>query len=187
MSGIVLLRDEGSGVSMKLKHVFRRWIFLPVSCLIMGTVSRPSRSESVEEANLPSATIHVRAIHASDRVPEEAVKPADRIHIDASLADISSKLLKLPYHSFKLAQEQSVAIGLRRKKPVGITGAHQVFIRPLAIENEDVCLWISWRGEDGDKVLDTRIHLSPGESFVAGTDSTHNSGTIIAIGVDPVR
>jgi len=87
------------------------------------------------------------------------------------LQDISEKLRSLPFNHFSILSNDEIAIPVHRKRTFKFGRNQSVTIRPLESGNDVVCLWISWRDEREDKVLDTRIAIKRGDKIIAGTDS----------------
>ncbi len=100
----------------------------------------------------------------------------------SGLDDVAGKLGEFPFSRFALVSNEEVEVPLYRKRTVPFLGNQLLTVRPVYAKHGVVSLWLSWRDEKGGKVLDTRVHLVPGEQMVAGTDSDRTRhGAILVI------
>ncbi len=60
-------------------------------------------------------------------------------------------------------------------------------LRPIAVDGDNICLWLKWKDKAGTELLDTRLRFVAGESMLTGTDHMPDAGLILAIRVEPVR
>ena len=134
--------------------------------------------------------VDVRTVRAENRLngADEQANPS----IDSHLQDLRDKLERLPFRQFRIVGSERVKLPLKRKGTLVLVGGQTLTIRPLYMENEKVGLWFKWLDSQGTQILDTRMHVVPGESFLAGTDITDNesssdNGVILAIGVSPAQ
>jgi hypothetical protein len=134
-----------------------------------GAVSKTSVEQGVVK-------LHLRGVRAlGDHLA------ADR-QFSAGLNDVAKKLGEFPFSRFALVSNEEVEVPLYRKRTVPFLGNQLLTVRPVNAKHGVVSLWLSWRDERGGKVLDTRVHLVPGEQMVAGTDSDRTRhGAILVI------
>ncbi len=103
-------------------------------------------------------------------------------YLAEGLQHLAEKLRSLPFTHFSILSNDEVAIPVYRKRTFQFARNQSVTVRPLELRNDMVCLWISWRDERGDKVLDTRIYIKRGDEMIAGTDSGRaQEGTVLVI------
>lgn len=131
------------------------------------------------ESTSSGVTVHVRMLRASDPV-NGTEQP---LQIDKQLEDLRPRLDRLHYHTFKLVGAQNRLINVNRKVTLNLSDGHSLVVRPIYIQKEKAGLWINWKDEDGASILDTRLHLRPGEIILTGTDSNADSGLLLAIDV----
>ncbi len=103
-------------------------------------------------------------------------------YLGDGLQHLAAKLRSLPFTHFSILSNDEVAIPVYRKRTFQFARNQSVTLRPLEFRNDMVCLWISWRDERGDKVLDTRVYIKRGDEMIAGTDSERaHEGTVLVI------
>lgn len=134
----------------------------------------------------PSAVkIYVRTIEASQHIDGER-QDGESASIDPSLSDISHKLNRLPFQSFRLVGSKEQELSLKRKDTLKLADGQSLTFRPLYTDNKRVGLWLSWRDRAGTDILNTRVHFDCGDSVLTGTDSSPDGGMILAIRAAPV-
>ena len=125
-------------------------------------------------------SIKIRAIRGDQELSKSEFEEVERT-IDISLSDIGPKLKELPYKNYHLVSSRIVSVPLKRKETFSLSGGQHVTVRPLGTDNGRVCLWIHWEDENGQKILDSRLHFNQGETMLAGTDHEESSGWVIAV------
>ena len=103
--------------------------------------------------------------------------------VDAALSDIRVQLEQLDFSEFRFLGSHAEVIPLKRKALIRLDQGHFLTVRPLYIEPRRVGLWLKWVDQRGMELLDTRLHLTPEESMITGTDAADNCGTLLAIRV----
>lgn len=150
-------------------------LFLGLASFVAGVASAQEKYSDV--------LVSVRAVRAEEPVDEkEEVHP----QIQEELGDISKKLEKLPYKRFLLMSKERFSVPLLKKHQVQLAG-HRVTVRPMAVEQKKVALFLYWQDDRGSDVLKSKLYLMPGESMLAGTDHNADSGIIMAIDVTPIE
>jgi hypothetical protein len=104
--------------------------------------------------------------------------------IDPALQDIAGQLKELPFKTFKLVEERTGRFDMKSKGTLKFASGDKVQIRPLYEEDGKVCLWFRWTDSGGEQVLDTRLHVEPGTSILAGTESSNEKALVFAVGVE---
>jgi len=167
-----------NSVITTVKRPFRR----SAAILLLGLASLFGDSATAEE-RYSDVLVSVRAVRAEDPVRDkEEVHP----HIQDELSDISKKLEKLPYKRFLLMSKERFSVPLMKKHQIQLAG-HRLTVRPMAVEQKKVALFLYWQDNSGSDVLKSKLYLMPGESMLAGTDHSSDSGIIMAIDVTPVE
>ena len=139
--------------------------------------------------------VRVRTVRAIERSAEAekkekgaalmAVAPSQRV--DRRLSDLSPKLQKLPFRDFNMLSSEELLIPVLKRQSISLSSGQTLVVRPLYVEERKVGLWIHWQDASGAELLDTRMHITPGESVIAGTDNSPSSGVVLAIEVEPVH
>ena len=133
----------------------------------------------------PSAWVLVRTVEAQGGgASENGSAPAK---IDPRLSDISEKLRKLHFKSYRLLASQTQVVPLMKKGKLALVNGDNLILRPLLVSSERVSMWLKWKDAEGMEILDTRMHFDPGESMLTGTDNNEESGVILAIEVKPAQ
>lgn len=105
---------------------------------------------------------------------------------DKRLGDLSKKLSKLQYQEYSLVSSQGAELSVTEKKVLQLPKGHSLAVRLLNINKKKVGMWLKWKDGSGMKILDTRMHFHCGENMVTGTNSSEDSGMILAISVKPL-
>lgn len=130
-------------------------------------------------ADAASYLVHVREIEASSKI-ETAASP------DIRLQDLTRKLTNLNFKSFKLVSEDRRDVPSNQEELVRLGAGRSLTIKPAASDtNKKICLWIQWKDEKGEELLNTSLHFPRGESVITGTDQAGEDGLILAIDVQP--
>lgn len=106
---------------------------------------------------------------------------------DARLKDVSAKLRKLHFRSFRLLSTQREELPFGKRGTLSVGDGNSLTLRPIGISDEQVGMWLRWEDGDGMQVIDTRMQFAVGEALIAGVDRAGDSGLILAIDVQPVR
>lgn len=104
--------------------------------------------------------------------------------IDPALQDLTGQLQQLPFKTFTLSEERSGRFDMMSKGTLRFASGDRVQVRPLYEEDGRVCLWFRWTDGAGVQVLDTRLHVEPGTSILAGTESSDDKALVFAVGVE---
>jgi hypothetical protein len=153
---------------------------------------RPARAQEAVESHLRDdlalVRIFVRAIHAQSHLGLETVLPHDVMptKIDPGLKDLQSRLIPLPFSSFRLLSSVTEEINLRKKALVHLPLGQTLAFRPMSSDSNKVSLWLSWKDMKGGEILGTKIQISPKETILTGTDGNEDEGYILAIRAEPV-
>lgn len=125
-----------------------------------------------------SATIRVRSVLATQ-------DDSEKKSFDPSIRDLELQLKHLPFSKFQLVEDQQEQLLMKSKEYIKLSNGDKLSVRPLYMEEGKLCLWLRWVDSDGMQVLDTRLHIEPGKSILAGTESSEKRATVLAIGVVP--
>ena len=139
-------------------------------------------SPGVEVGTVSQVEVNVRVVKAENDIDDGYTSP----RLDVRLDDIRAKLEQLPFRHFSYLSSERVIIPIKRKQIVTFASGQTLALRPVYCEQEKIGLWLRWSEKNGDEILDTRLHVNPGESMLAGTDSSPTTGLILAIDVEPV-
>jgi hypothetical protein len=153
---------------------------------VVGYSSRHDASEGPQLAE--RVAVDVRVISASDLVVDGASHSSPPFAIDSRIRQLTSKLQQLHYRTFRLQYEERVILSLLKREKVVLRDGHELTLRPTYLEGNRVGLWFRWTDGTGSDLLNTRVHLSCGESIVAGTDDEESGkGVLIALTAHPAR
>jgi hypothetical protein len=130
-----------------------------------------------------SVKVAVRSIHASQPLNGARKTAKNEISVDSRLSDLKPQLQALNFAKFKLMDRQDNHVELKRKAVMHLAGGHTLTIRPLYANSQKIGLWLHWVDQSGMEMLDTRMHFKPGQTMMAGAESTENCGRILAINV----
>lgn len=125
-----------------------------------------------------SATIRVRSVMASRDNSEIQ-------SFDPSIKDLELQLKHLPFTKFQLVGDQQEELSMKSKEYIKLANGDKLSVRPLYMNEGKLCIWLRWVDSDGMQVLDTRLHIEPGKSILAGTESSEKRATVLAVGVVP--
>lgn len=147
---------------------------------VLGSLLLTIGSTALADGPPNEITVSVRAVHAS----QPASKDGTEREVDSDLHDLRAKFDQLPFHAFRLLSEQKEVVPFKKKQTFRLPNSQTLTVRPLAIENNKVSLWLKWQEKGGEDILDTRMHFGCGESMLTGVDSeAPDSGVILAITV----
>lgn len=104
--------------------------------------------------------------------------------IDQSIQDLAAQLKQLPFKTFKLTEERTGRFSMKSKGTLKFASGDKIQLRPLYEDEGRLCLWFRWTDSSGMQVLDTRLHLEPGTSILAGTESSDDRALVLAVGVE---
>ena len=142
--------------------------FLLVSPLLSASAEDPAQS----------AMVRIRSVLAYHGDGEAQ-------SIDPSIKDLEIQLQRLPFTKFQLAEDRRELLSMKSKELIRLSTGDKLSVRPLYMQEGKLCIWLRWVGADGMQVLDTRLHIEPGSSILAGTESSEKRATVLAIGVLP--
>ena len=137
---------------------------------------------SAEEGG-SNVTLRVRTVRAAG-APPPAENTEHGYSIDRRLEDVRSKLLQLPYRSFKLLSTLDVPVSLLKKTTIRLDDGQLLNVRLLYSNGKRVGMWVRWSDKDGLELLDSRMHFSCREPMLTGANSTKDSAMILALGVE---
>lgn len=155
-----------------------------LTVVTLGTLVALTGSATAEDScEGTKIKLIVRTIQASEpRQPhtqDSAETPS--IKLEESLTDLKPKLALLPFSSFRLISTKEEEISLKKRESLQLPNGQTLSFRPMYMEKERVCMWLSWKDTDGSDILNTRIHFDADESVLTGTDYHDNEGRILAI------
>ena len=130
--------------------------------------------------------VEVRTIRAEGKFDDGNQTPAPQA-LEGGITDLSSQLERLPYSRFRLVDLQTLVLPPRKRRKLALADGHQITLRPVAVDGENICLWLKWKDKVGTQLLDTRVRFVTGESMLTGTEHTPEVGLILAIKVEPVQ
>lgn len=147
--------------------------------LLMTGVFHTTASEAQAESD-SAVVVKVRAIRAAH--PKSADKELRELKIDPRLDDVSDKLHNFDFRSFRMISDEVLTIPIKKKESINLTEKTVLNVRPLYRDAERIGMWLKWTDLSGEQVLlDTRMHLSPNESMLTGTNCKNNKALILAI------
>jgi hypothetical protein len=130
--------------------------------------------------------IKVRLLQASDKTMLGFSSfTTDRI-LEPQLQDLRTQLETLPYDSFKIVSNEKIVLPIKKSNNLALSNGHSVVLKPLSVNGREISLWLNWKDESGDCLLDTRMHFDSSEAMIAGTDHSPDSGLLLAINVRPM-
>ena len=172
---------------MDVKQIGLSFLFLGVC----GLSSCPVGADEIDSTankvlNTRLVQVHVRAVRGQN-------DPNGHGYCDDRLSDIKDKLKRLHYQNFRLVADEDRSIALNRRTTINITPQSTLTLRPLYMEDGKIGMWIKWRDSEESSLLDTRVHLVPGQSMLIGAEDEANlkdasaatGGIILAIEVKP--
>ncbi len=133
----------------------------------------------------PAFLVQVRAVEASDVIsPAEAVNGCEQ-SVDPALRDLREKLSRLHYKKFRLLEREEKRVVADEAQRMQLVDGHLLRFRAEESETNRVGLWLKWDDGAGDELLNTMMHLTPGESMLTGVEEEGDQGLVIAISVSP--
>jgi hypothetical protein len=193
LSAVHLIRHlRGCCVELPV-HSGRTWIcqskllcgVAALALLVLLVTGRSYADAPASMEGAPAVTVFVRAIEATEPRGEHEMGASQRI--EPALSDLAPKLSQLAFTSFRLLTSKHAQLSLRKRESLTLPNGHTLAFRPVYLEQSRVALWLSWRDPTGIDILNTRIHFDADDAVLTGTDSTHNSGFLLAIKAVPVR
>lgn len=180
-----------AGEELVLKIFITGFVSLAIITLSAFSFVFPATAEEVL-SDCSSVKVFVRTIKASDPLDERSMESlASEMEIDKQLEDLSTKLEKLPFRSFRLIASREEELGLRKKETLSLPNGQTLTFRPVFLNNKRVGISLDWKDSDGAGILNTRVHFDPEESLLTGTDSGSdlegNGGLILAIRAVPIQ
>ena len=160
--------------------IFKRILTVLTRGTLVAVATPLAAEESSERTKIK---LIVRTIQASEPRESHAYEKADTksITLEESLTDLKPKLRLLPFSSFRLISRKEQEISLKKKESLQLPNGQTLSFRPMYMEKERVCMWLSWKDTDGSDILNTRIHFDADETVLTGTDYHDNEGRILAI------
>jgi hypothetical protein len=158
-------------------------LWAKVALIVSVLVPYPLFPAHADHEACSDVLVSVRAVRAEGHLNRDEARAEPVVTSD--LSDLSEKLAKLPYKRFVLMGRDKFVVPIRKRHSVSIAG-QELVLRPMVLDSKRVALWINWKDEAGSKVLDSRLYLTPGESMLAGTDHSAETGLIMAIDVHPL-
>lgn len=148
----------------------------------LGFVDINQANKKQNISSRSAARIRIRLVQANDyeKNPQKAHSPRAVAH---SLIDVAKKLLKLPYRSFTLLDDQEISLNLTSEDSIELSNNSIIQIKPLSFNKDKVCLWINWKDSARTEVIDSQMHFDIGESMVIGADQSDKQGMILIVDV----
>ncbi len=170
-------------------------IFVGLCCLVTHLfLSLDAQAEGPSCGLAPNGVrVQVRSVRADERLvvaKEQDLNALVNDHgkqFDRRLSDLSPKLRKLQYRSFRLVGSQKEELPFGKRETVSIGDGNSLTLRPIGMADDQVAMWLRWEDGEGMQIIDTRMQFVVGEALIAGVDNASNSGLILAIDVQPVR
>lgn len=145
--------------------------FHPAS-LVMQSV-QPKKDPTVFQIN-------VKAIGASES------SQSGELEVDEKVADLTDKLKRLPFTSFRLLSDSSETVSLLSRETMKLSNGQTLCVRPVDSSGDQITLWLKWKARDGMSILDTRVNFALNEAMVVGIEGqSEGTGTVLAISVTP--
>ena len=132
-----------------------------------------------------SVVVRVRMVRADDKSMIGFKSFVNNAKLDPAISDLKEKFDSLPFEHFVLVSSEERTLPLKKKETIQFSGGQVLHLRPLFIEGNKVSLWLNWEDAKGQNILDTRMHFDSSQSVLAGTDSTDDTGLLLAISVQP--
>lgn len=158
-------------------------VFLSLFLLICAT--GPTEIFGAEAQAEESVQVQVRLLRAHDKSMIGFKNFVSTKELDPAISDLKDKLESLPFEQFVLISSQEKLIPLKKKETIEFKCGQFLHLRPLLIDGNKVSLWLNWEDSNGQNILDTRMHFDSSQSMLAGTDSTDDTGLLLAINVRP--
>ena len=130
--------------------------------------------------------LKVRLLQASDKTMLGFSSFTDDRVLEPQLEDLRTQLETLPYDSFKTVSSEKIVLPIKKANNLALSNGHSVMLKPLSVHGQEISLWLNWKDENGDCLLDTRMHFDSSQAMIAGTDHSPDSGLLLAINVRPV-
>ena len=133
----------------------------------------------------PSYLVQIRAVEATETISSaEAVHGCER-SVDPALQDLRAKLAGLHYKRFRLIDREEKRVLADEGQRVQLRDGHLLRFRAEESDAERVGLWLKWDDGAGEELLNSMMHLSPGETMLTGVEEEGDQGLVIAISVRP--
>ncbi len=145
--------------------------------LLLGQISTAKAEDKVQ--------VTVRLLQASDRSMLGFSSFMEHA-IDPQLIDLKEQLNVLPFESFTVLNTQKISLPIKKKDSLELANGHNLILKALSIDGNQVSLWLKWKDESGQCLLDTRMHFNSSEAMLAGTDHNIDSGLLLAVNVKPL-
>lgn len=186
-------------VFLSLGQRTRKVLVLFVGLVMFGSWSSLALAERHQRlpgdaepaADVRELKLKIRIIKASKdeamAIPastDGAAVPA--LQISEDLRDLTPQLESLGFQNFHLVDQRLITVPARKKQKIALAEGDTLSIRPVALTDGRVCLWLKWRDRTGMELLDTRVWVTPGENMVTGSDRPGDCGMILALNVDPL-
>lgn len=153
--------------------------FLPfVVAMLCSPIASADHGDAADTIQLS-----IRTIHASDPSSGDSIQSGARrsVRVDNDIRDLTSKLSQLPFEHFQLISSKEEIVPLKNRDSLKLANGHSLTFRPMYMDETKVGLWLNWRDEEGDEILNTRVHFDATDSVLTGTDCSHDKGLILAI------
>jgi len=161
-----------------------RFFLSVVVTLLYAAIARADHGDTADTIKLS-----IRTIHASDPSTGDSTKSSSErsVRVDNDIRDLASKLSQLPFENFQLISSKEEVVTLKNRDSLKLSNGHSLTFRPMYMDEKKVGLWLNWRDEQGDEILNTRVHFDASDSVLTGTDCSHDKGLILAIKAAPVE
>lgn len=177
-------------MSVKTVDCFLISVWICSSAFVSVVVGQAQELDQPAVDRVQLVKIRVRTLEGLDLEKVDSPRRLGRRHVRSSpinvqkvIEDLRGKLSTLPYHNYRLLNTYERNIELHSKSELDLGGGQKLYLKPLSKKGEKVCLWLSWKDEQGAEIIDTRMHLSAGQSMITGTEKLPDSGVILALDV----
>lgn len=127
--------------------------------------------------------VKVRLLQASEKSSVGFSSFVSDKPVEKDLADLKEQLDVLPFEHFKVLTKEKAVLPLKKQATIKLANGHYLILKALSIDNGQVGLWLNWKDESGQCLLDTRMHFDSAEAMLAGTDHNTDDGLLLAINV----
>lgn len=95
------------------------------------------------------------------------------------LEQYSEQLEELPYTGFKIVMSKKIQLELDENVGISLDNKEEVGLKLSYVKKNKYCFWLNWQDQEGDDILDTKIHLDNGEAFITGSDEGEGARLLV--------
>jgi hypothetical protein len=142
--------------------------------LISASELKPVLSRSNSVAHLKDGTQPEKLEESTHKQtpPEYRGSPFE---IPKELSSIKRELSRLPYRVFALIESRTLEISQTEIQNIEFRNGYTLYLSPTSIGDGKSSLWLKWRDQNFNNILDTKILLKDGKTFLVGTTNTIGS------------